>query len=64
MTKTPTAKLYNLYAENKKKHSEQYVNELLLQVEMFATESSTLGRAHIQQKLERIIEESKTVDKQ
>jgi hypothetical protein len=57
--KTPTEKLYDLYAENKASHSKDYVDELMNQIELFATESNTLSKADIAKRLTDIIIKSK-----
>jgi hypothetical protein len=59
---TPTEKLYVLYEENKANHSKSYIEELLAQIEMFATESSVLSRIWIQEELKRIIDKSANVN--
>jgi hypothetical protein len=59
---TATEKLYNLYEENKKSHSKEYVQELLNQIELHAIESNTLSRLWIQEELTKIINKSKSIN--
>jgi hypothetical protein len=62
MAQTPTEKLYDLYAENKKDHQASYLDELLEQVKLFATESNTLSKSYIRIKLKEIITDSEKTD--
>jgi hypothetical protein len=60
--KTTTEKLYFLYYENKRSHSKGYVEELLAQIELFATESNTASREWIREELGKVIGKSQAID--
>jgi hypothetical protein len=58
----PSEKLYNLYSEHKRDMEidndpdEEYLNELIAQVKLFATDCNTLTKLFIKKELQNIVD--------